>query len=254
MSVISVLVISLGISVKWLALYSGIALAFIYIRYLIITKNFNKKYILKGFGYFIILPIFIYCSLYLLFPNNRGYYTNSISNIIKQQETIYNYHSKLTEKHDFSSPWYSWPISYRPIWYYDNTINNTKRGSIVAIGNIIIWWMGIISFLYLLIKFIRKKDLNSLYLIVIILSLWLPYIFISRAMFLYHYFSVIPFMMLSIVLMFKDIVEKTKKDYIIGIYLSLVITFFIIYYPVITGIVVNSNYINKLRLLKSWYF
>ena len=114
--------------------------------------------------------------------------------------------------------------------------------------------MGIISFLYLIIKFLLKKDRKAFFLIVVILSLFLPYSFINRQMFLYHYFSVLPFLILSIVLMFKDIVNKFKLNIIIPIYLITVFIFFLIYYPIISGMIVDNIYIDNLKIFSSWYF
>ena len=73
-------------------------------------------------------------------------------------------------------------------------------------------------------------------------------------MYMYHYFPVLPFMMLAITGLFKHIDEKYKLTYLIPIYLIFVIAFFIIYYPVITGNVVSIDYLKKIELFKSWYF
>ena len=86
------------------------------------------------------------------------------------------------------------------------------------------------------------------------MSLWLPYAFIGRVMFLYHFFPVLPFMMLSIVKLFSDIEEKYKINYLIPTYMIFVILFFIIYYPVVSGTEVSIDYINNLRLFSSWIF
>lgn len=243
-----------AISVKWTGLYAGLALAIIYFTYLFRKKKFNLAFITKGTAFFVIIPIIFYFGLYLLFPNNRINYTNNIPSVINQQKEMYNYHSTLESDHFFSSSWYTWPVVYKPVWYHNQKVDNNNRETITAVGNIIIWWTGIISTIYLLIKTIRKKDKNSFLLLIIILSLWIPYSVIGRVMFLYHYFPVLPFLILSIVLMFKDIVEKSKKDIIIPIYLVLALAFFVIYYPVISGKVVDNNYIERLKLFDSWYF
>lgn len=251
---LSGLFFSLSISVKWTGFYGGLALAIIYFHHLLKNKQFNFKSIIQGTTFFVLLPLIIYSSIYLLFPNNNLYYTNTPKAILKQQKEMYDYHSNLDSSHHFSSPWYTWPLVYKPIWYHNQVIDNNSRETITAIGNIVICWFGIISTIYLLLKFIIKKDKNSLYLLIMIFSLWLPYIFIGRIMFLYHYFSVLPFIMLSIVLMFKDITEKYRINFIIPIYLLLVLAFFITYYPVISGKAVSNNYIENLRLFSSWYF
>ena len=244
----------LSVSVKWTGLYGGIALAIIFFTHLVKNKKLNKKTLLKGTLFFVVIPLFIYSSLYLIFPNNKLNHTTNFESIINQQKDMYNYHSKLNATHYFSSKWYTWPISYKPVWYHQEILNNDTKETISGIGNIVIWWMGIIGFLYSLIKLIRTKDKQSFIIVVSMLSLWLPYAFIGRVMFLYHYFPVLPFMMLGIVNLFKSIEEKYKLKYLIPLYMIFVIAFFIIYYPVISGIETPVSYIEKLRTFDSWTF
>lgn len=244
----------LSVSVKWTGLYGGIALAIIFFTHLVKNKKLNIKNLLKGTLFFVVIPLFIYSSLYLIFPNNKLNHTTNFESIINQQKDMYNYHSKLNATHYFSSKWYTWPISYKPVWYHQEILNNDTKETISGIGNIVIWWMGIIGFLYSLIKLIREKDKQSFIIVVSMLSLWLPYAFIGRVMFLYHYFPVLPFMMLGIVNLFQSIEEKYKLKYLIPLYMIFVIAFFIIYYPVITGIETPVSYIEKLRIFDSWTF
>lgn len=244
----------LSVSVKWTGLYGGIALAIIFFTHLVKNKKLNIKNLLKGTLFFVVIPLFIYSSLYLIFPNNKLNHTTNFESIINQQKDMYNYHSKLNATHYFSSKWYTWPLSYKPVWYHQEILNNDTKETISGIGNIVIWWMGIIGFLYSLIKLIRKKDKQSFIIVVSMLSLWLPYAFIGRVMFLYHYFPVLPFMMLGIVNLFKSIEEKYKLKYLIPLYMIFVIAFFIIYYPVISGIETPVSYIEKLRIFDSWTF
>lgn len=245
---------SLSISVKWTGFYAGIALAIIYFIHLIRNKKLNLEFITKGTLFFVIIPSIFYMSLYLLFPNNRINYTDNFQSIIKQQQAMYNYHSTLKSDHYFSSSWYTWPIVYKPVWYHNQEIDNNQRETIASVGNIVIWWVGIISVIYLIVKFFRKKEIRNFYIIITILALWLPYSVIGREMFIYHYFPIIPFLILSITMMFKDLVEKYNKDIFMVFYLVLVLFFFIVYYPVISGKITENNYIEKLRLFDSWYF
>ena len=101
---------------------------------------------------------------------------------------------------------------------------------------------------------IFAKDKNSYYLIVMILCLWLPYVFIGRVMFLYHYFPVLPFLFLTIVSFLKDLTEKYKFKFLIPAYLFVVLLFFMVYYPVVSGRPVDKKYAADLELFDSWYF
>lgn len=251
---LSGLFFGLSMCVKWTGALGGMALAIIYFYDFIKNKRNIKKTLSYGTIYFVIIPLIIYTSIYFIYPKNRVAYTDSYKAIIDQTEMMYNYHSKLTDDHFFSSDWYTWPISYKPVWYYEQEYSYVTKGTITAIGNIAIWWLGIIAVLYLPYRIIKKKELESIILLITVLSLWLPYIFIGRVMFLYHYFPVVPFITLAVVKLLKDIEEKTQKTFIVPIYLTIVIGFFIIYYPVISGIPVSKHYIDSLKLLESWYF
>jgi len=245
---------SFSISTKWTGFYGGIALAIIYFTHLIKSKRLNINYLFKGFSFFVIIPIIFYFSLYFLFPNNKIYYTNSVKKIIKQQEEMYKYHSSLESDHYFSSKWYTWPIAYKPVWYHNQIIDTNTRETISSVGNIVIWWFGIITTIYLLLKLLIKKDINCFYLLITILSLWIPYSLIKREMFLYHYFPVLPFIILTITNFFKDLENKIKVDFIIMSYLVFVVIFFIIYYPIVSGTPISNNRIENLKLFSSWYF
>lgn len=251
---LSGLFFGLSTSVKWTGLLAGLGLAVLYFGNMIVKKRKPLKLLLKGVLFFIVIPSIIYISCYLIFPKNVINYTNSIEKIIDQNISMYNYHSKLEATHYFSSPWYTWPLSYKPVWYYNNIVDEYHRGTITGVGNIAVWWIGIISFLYLIIRLFRKKDITTLTIIIAVLSMWIPYIFIGRIMFLYHYFPVLPFIMLAIVTLFHDINEKLKKDFVMIIYIIIVISLFIIYYPAISGIVTSNNYLEQLKLFSSWYF
>ena len=54
--------------------------------------------------------------------------------------------------------------------------------------------------------------------------------------------------------MIDNIEEKYKLKYLIPLYMIFVIAFFIIYYPVISGIETPVSYIEKLRIFDSWTF
>ena len=251
---LSALFFTFSILTKWSGIYGGLALAIIYFYNLITKKKLKWKFIGYGTLFFIIFPLFMYLSIYLIFPNNRVVHTDTIPKVFLQQQKMYEYHSNLKEEHAFSSKWYTWPISYKPVWYYSEIYGINKRGTITGIGNIVIWWFGVISIFYLLYDIFKKKNKNSLYLIIIIMSLWLPYSLMPRIMFLYHYFPVTPFIVLATIKVMADLTTKYKTNWFIYLYILSAFTFFIAYYPVITGTPISGDRINELELFKSWYF
>ena len=198
------------------------------------------------------IPILIYVASYVLFPN-VGNYDGTILGIINQIKVMYNYHAYLDATHPFSSDWYTWPIMYRPVWYYSGGIDDL-RSTIVGIGNPAIWWFGIIATLALIHSFIKTRNNVDLFILIFILSTYVPYIFIGRIMFMYHFYIVLPFIMLAITSFFDKLNRKDKSNIWSISYIALVIAVFIIFYPVTTGKLISSSYVESLKWLSSWIF
>ena len=244
----------LSICTKWTGFMAGLGLAIIYILYEIKIKEKIIPFLLKGLVFFIIIPLFIYIGIYLLFPKVNNIHTTSIPKIVEQTKDMYNYHANVKDDHPFTSKWYEWPILKKPIWYYTRNTSLSTRSTIVLIGNIIIWYTGIISILLLPYFIIKKKNKKSLFLLIACLSLWLPYMFIGRIMFLYHFFPVLPFLYLAIVNLFYQINKNNKFDLFITLYLMICLIVFIIYYPVSSGIPISDKYIEKTKILSTWEY
>ena len=246
--------LGLAISVKWTALFSMIGLLIMYAYYCRYREKNVFMSILKYIGVFLVIPLILYFSFYFIYPKNGNMTTNSISTIVEQNKDMLNYHTSLNETHSYASKWYSWPISYRPVWLYSSSVNSTIYDSqtIVAIGNVLIWWPAIMCFFLLPYYSVKKRNKKSMFLLLTILTLYLPFAFVNRILFLYDYFFILPFIMLGIVNFFYQANKNSKKDILIGLYILLVMIAFFIYYPVISGKNTTNNYINSTKLLSSW--
>ena len=203
---------------------------------------------------FILLPVVIYSLSYMLFPHVFGYTSNSFSGIINQIKDMFNYHSTLEEGHKFASHWYEWPLMIKPVWYYVGYYGGNLKSTIVGIGNPIIWWFGILASLYAMIRTLIKRESENFFIVMFILCTFVPYIFIDRAMFMYHYFPTLPFLMLAIVSLIKWITEKLKSNSFYIFYVALVIIIFFVFYPVVSGMMTTTDYIDALKWLSSWVF
>ena len=243
-----------SISVKWTGFYLGLALCITYFYNHFKKKRNWKETIGYGVLFFIVIPSIIYIGCNFLVPNTDIINIKTLKDFVKLQKEMYHYHANLKAEHFFSSKWYTWPISYKPVWYYSYSYNDHTRRCISGIGNIVIWWSGIIAYLYNIYIAIWKKDKNSKWLVLVTICLFLPYIFINRIMFLYHYFPILPFMILQITYMLKKETEKRNIKWLIPTYIILCFLFFVLYYPVVSGARVPENYLKSLQLFSTWYF
>lgn len=262
---LSGLFIGCSIATKWTGLYAGLALAIaffidFFFKYIYRRRNTekNKKEMLEILGYcvlvFVVVPVFIYFLSYLLFPNVYPGKVDSISKVFQQMKDMYGYHSTLTETHPFTSKWFTWPIMQKPVWYYLGYLGSTMRGTISGIGNPAVWWIGIIGSIFALISMFIKRDKENAYIVLFILCSWLPYMFIGRVMFMYHFFPTLPFWILAIVSLMKFLTEKIKNNSIYVFYIAVVILFFTYFYPAVSGMPVSNNYLDTLLWFSTWYF
>lgn len=258
---LSGLFFGLATCVKWTGLYFGLGLCILFFGKLILdfikdrkVSDQYKKIIPSCILFFVVIPIVIYIASYFLFPNVYPREVNSFQALFSQIKDMFAYHSGLQEPHDFSSKWYTWPLMIKPVWYYVAYPSEGLKSTIVAIGNPVIWWTGIVAVIYVFVQSIKERKCEYIFLIVLVLSLWLPYAFIGRVMFLYHYFPVIPFLMLSIVAMLKYVCERLKNIWIAVVYLAIVVIVFAWFYPVVSGTVMPETYIDSLKWLSTWIF
>ncbi len=277
----------LGIACKWTGVYAGAGLALIFFGTLFrryreychakkapsrITDGISHKAIIQSFVpntrktilfcmvFFVAVPCVIYLLSYLPFVDyteGRGL----LSRMLHNQETMFSYHSTLDATHSYSSTWYEWPIIKRPIWYYSRIVTGQSglgglREGISSFGNPAVWWIGIPAALYMVYLWARKKDGTAAFLLTGYLAQYLPWFFVTRVTFIYHYFPSVVFavMMTAYSLMqWKDKLPGKKLAAAAAAYGAVVIILFLMFYPVLSGQPVEASYVDHyLRWFKSW--
>lgn len=248
-----------AIATKWTGFFGGLALAIFFFIHFFKDYSTKEKYIKEGSKiilwcilFFVIIPLVLYVSLYFVFPHMYFFETGTFPNLIHTTEEIFKYHSNLQADHPFYSAWYTWPLMLKPVWYYSGEVGNLKS-TIAGIGNPMVWWMGTIAMLYMIYKAFMKNK-KAIFLLVTYICVLISYIGISRGMFLYHYFPALPFTILAITFLVKDITEKTKKNYVYIGYLILVFIGFCYFFPIVSGLPVTEGFIEGTKWLGTWYY
>lgn len=273
--------ISMGLAMasKWTGIYGAVGLAIIffwtlgkrYIEYRYARKNprgktngFSHDMIISSFPknskktigfcmiFFVVIPALIYLFSYLPFVNTPG--MGLIERAVKNQIDMFSYHSNLVSTHPYSSRWYQWPIMYRPIWYYSGNISKEVAEGISAFGNPLVWWAGIPAFCYMVYLTFRKKDKKALFLCIAYLAEYVPWMFVTRTTYIYHYFTSVPFIVMMVGYSIYNIVEKWPKLKIgAWAYCVVGIGMFVLFYPVLSGQPVNREFVYQwLRWFDSW--
>lgn len=118
----------------------------------------------------------------------------------------------------------------------------------------VIWICLLVSIVLLLIS-IYRYDKKLLVVLSGLIFQYIPWIAVPRIAFIYHYFSIVPFIILLIVYVIKKAVDKYKgAKYFAYVYLGIVLALFILFYPGISGLEVPVSYMRALKWFSTWYF
>ena len=226
-----------------------------------IVNSFKKntvKTVMFCIPVFIIMPLTIYLLSFIPYMTNvEDPY--SLQRIWEAQVFMFNYHSGLTQGHPYSSQWYEWPFMVRPVWYYKGEGQAAGMYStIAAFGNPAVWYSALVGTVYAIMAYALnwiKREKELFFLLVALASQYLPWVLVTRATFLYHYFASLPFIILILVYIIRKMEAKHKKfKYTTYAMLALTAILFVVFYPAISGLSVSENYIAFLRWLPSWWF
>lgn len=87
-------------------------------------------------------------------------------------------------------------------------------------------------------------------------SQYVPWMLVPRETFIYHYFAMVPFMILGIVYIMKLLDSKfPEARYVQYVYVAVALLLFIAFYPVLSGMQVSGDYVkDMLRWFPTWVF
>ncbi len=209
---------------------------------------------------FALIPAAIYTLSYLPYAWAEG--DSSLTGLVgamwENQRYMLSYHSGVTDTHPYSSRWYQWLFDIRPILYYmDNSVPGyTTR--FAAFVNPVVCWGGLLAVLACAAQAVRRRCAKALFIVIGYLAQLVPWFFIGRITFAYHYFPSVLFLILALCYVFYSLSEQEEliawKPAMYAVTAGAA-ALFALFYPVLVGIQIPSWYGTcLLRWLPSWPF
>lgn len=261
-----------GAATKWTCLYAGAGLGVLWALHWVLSgvqahrDGDGRRYVRRLLGnigfclvFFVLVPGMIYYASYYPYGAARGlhgpgmYFTREYAAIVlENQRFMFTYHAGLVATHPYSSRWWQWLLDLRPILYYLSYGDGTVS-TIGAFVNPLLCWGGLLA-LPVLVYHAVKRERTALFILVGYLAQVLPWVFISRLTFEYHYFAATLFLVLALGYVFDRLRQRG--------YLGIVYAFtaangalLALFYPVLTGVTVSRSYAwNVLKWLPDWPF
>jgi dolichyl-phosphate-mannose-protein mannosyltransferase len=133
-----------------------------------------------------------------------------LDDIVQTHRTMLSANVGLRQTHPYGSPWWSWPLMVKPIYYW---AAGTSPARMYLIGNPLVWWGGSLLFVVVLADFALSR-VTTLRIhqhpgrprprywlpCVGFVAFYLPLAGVPRVLFMYHYFTPLLFSLMVVVL------------------------------------------------------
>ncbi|MGJ5631510.1 dolichyl-phosphate-mannose--protein mannosyltransferase [Nostoc sp. CALU 1950] len=252
-------------------------------------QNLTQLNIFQMLFYLGIIPAFIYSIIWI--PHLQ---LDKTYGFIAVHQQILKFHLQLggnsPNVHPYCAAWYKWPLMTRPMAYYYQTAKSITEplpvmgpplpagaGKVIydvhAMGNPFLWWFGVAAMLFIIgllvsqavIFLVKEKRFSvpatlsvdtwiALYLVINYAANLLPWVKVTRCVFIYHYMCAVVFLFLAI----AWFVDQCLRSYYqqlraLGVTITFIIlAAFIFWMPIYLGLPL-SPHDYKLRMwFNSW--
>jgi dolichyl-phosphate-mannose-protein mannosyltransferase len=196
---------------------------------------------------------------------------NPKPDFLEMQWSILNYHEKVgngASIHPYCADWYTWPLLLRPLAYYFNQDPVTQIFQDVhAMGNPVLWWCALVAIFIsigsigktVIKTSIRSIDLAEigvpLYVVVNYAANLLPWVKVTRCLFIYHYMGAVLFATMGLAWLVD---ESLRSSSLWRQWLGLTVIFgiaaaFVFWLPIYLGLPLDRFQLS-LRIWNFWPF
>lgn len=251
---LSGLFFGLGAASKWICIYAGAGLALIWLIHWIraMKREGFGAFVLNALWclvFFVTVPAIIYYLSYYFYGTARGwsgpgmlFSREYLDMVLSNQSFMLSYHQGVNASHPYSSRWYQWVLDIRPILYYLEYFPDGKRSSFAAFLNPALCWGGLLCLFALLYTALLRSDKRAGFILLGYLAQLVPWMFIERITFEYHYFPSSVFLVLSIsyVMYLMRLNVRTWRVWVFG-FAAVSVVLFVLFYPALTGLAVDGS-------------
>jgi dolichyl-phosphate-mannose--protein O-mannosyl transferase len=255
--------LGMGIATKWnaafVALFIGIA---VLVRMVLLFRAGRREGATseqwQGFREHLVwvplalglVPLCVYILTYAQFFLS-GY---SVSQFVDLQINMFNVHSALQTDYDSASRWWEWPLALEPVWFGNRTYAEGGIATIYANGNPFLYWAFLPAMTWLCFHWLRTRNPALIVIVIGFFGQWLPWIFVGRETFVYHFLPAMPFGCLAVAMAIVHLFQgNTGWRRTIAIqYVVLVVLAFVFFYPVYSYLQISEDALALRMWFPSW--
>ena len=208
----------------------------------------------------LILPLLMYFVAYIPYLQlGHGIATQDLGpgygwSLDELQSQMFGYHFGLQAGHPAASPWWSWPLDLKPVWFYSHAYDGRELAVIYNGGNPILFWAGIPAIIWCAILAWRHKSLALVLVVAAFAFQYLPWTRIERATFHYHYFTAVLIAMIAVAYVVDEGLRSWSYRSLAIAFLVAAVVAGVLIFPLGSALAMPDWYINAARALAPWNY
>ena len=256
----------LACATKWIGCYAGVGLAITFFvmfgvkiaqrNQYPLSVNTVNGYVWRIIGgclvFFCIIPFVIYVASFIPIAFGPFKLINGWSDIFELNKYMFEFHAGLVQHFNISSKWYDWLVMGGGFRTFLSAFPDNKFVLVVCFVNPLIWISVMPALVYGVIKCVKDvvkhcSDMGLFTITVAALAQLVPWLFVKRDTFLYHFLPTMTLSLILIVYGLRQIANRYKIENLIMLdYGSVAGALCAYLFPMMNGLAVSYNYVKWL--------
>lgn len=165
----------------------------------------------------------------------------TVLSFVDLQDRMLDYHANLTAEHSYQSKAWTWPLVLRPVAYFYEK-EDGKATEVMAMGNVVTWYGALLALLWLVFRSLKKWR-GERFVLLAWGAQYLPWLLVSRPLFLFYMTPVVPFMMIGLAAALRALHKGSSSGrFLTWIFLIAAAVVCVLFYPVIAAVALPENW------------
>lgn len=257
------LLLGLGIATKWNAAYVGVCIGVVVIVRMALLLRARWRpdstpeqqrglrehliWVPLALG---LVPLAVYVLAYGQFFL-EGY---SLSQFIDLQQEMYHVHATIRDGNTLASRWWQWPLALSNVWFGNRVWEDGDVATIYANGNPVLYWAFLPSIIWLTGRWVAQRNPAVIVLAIGFFGQWLPWMFIDRSTYTYHFLPSVPFGCVAVAMLLVHLFQGNTgwRRTVAVEYVVLVVLVFAFFYPIYSYFPISEEALALRMWFPSW--
>jgi 4-amino-4-deoxy-L-arabinose transferase-like glycosyltransferase len=182
---------------------------------------------------FLVLPPLLYLASWTAFFVS---WHKSWDDFLQMHALMRDHHAGQPPRMGPSTPWWTWPVLWKPVRIFHETDAQERLREIVAWGNPMLWWAALAAVPWAAVRWTRRRDPADALAVLGWLSAWVVFAFVPRFGFSYYMLPAAPFAALAVASALEDSASSPRARLLPWFWVTLAAGAFAAAYPMLAAV------------------